>query len=78
MKITDFMVFDENGEELLADPNGNNVAFKCWKCDHPVLAIALLNQRGFDEKHPAKCRGCNALYALDVREKMEKLYIYEV
>jgi hypothetical protein len=56
MKITDFLVVDENGEEISADPHGNNLAFCCMKCGHPILAVALGNQRGSDEHtpHPAE------------------------
>jgi transcription elongation factor Elf1 len=78
MTITDFLVMDGNGDEIHADPFGNNVAFECPNCGHPVLAIALDNQRGSDEEHPAKCRGCGRSYFLDVRVQAEKLYIHEL
>lgn len=76
MKITDFLVMDTNGEEIEADPHGNNIAFCCMACGYPVLAVALENQRGSDEEHPASCRGCGAKYFLDVRVHTEKLYIH--
>ena len=50
MKITDFLVMDMNGDEIEADPHGNNLAFCCMECGHPVVAVALENQRGSDEK----------------------------
>ncbi|EOK5726410.1 hypothetical protein ACM6U3_004330, partial [Vibrio vulnificus] len=80
MRITGFDVFDENGDALDADTHGNNVAFSCFVCGHPVLAVCLDNQRGSDEDHPANCKGkdCNAAYVLDVRERMEKIYIFNV
>ena len=75
MKITDFLVMDSEGNEVLADPHGNNLAFCCPTCGHPILAVALANQRGNDEAHPAICRGCAAKYFLDVRVGAKKLYI---
>lgn len=69
---------DTNGEEIKADAHGNNVAFCCMDCGHPILAIALENQRGSDEEHPAECKGCGAKYFLDVREGSEKLYVHPV
>lgn len=78
MKITDFLVLDTDGSETPADPHGTNIAFCCMTCGHPVLAVALENQRGSDEEHPAICRGCNAQYFLDVRPQSGKLYIHLV
>jgi len=76
MKITNFLVMDEDGLEVASDPHGNNVAFCCIKCGHPILAVALENQRGSDEEHPVACRGCEAKYFLDIRLESEKLYIH--
>ena len=78
MKITDFLVMDTNGTEIAADPFGNHLAFCCWACGYPVLAITLENQRGSDEAHPAICKGCGEQYFLDVRPRSEKLYIHTV
>ena len=78
MKISNFLVLDTNGSEISADPHGNNLAFCCWACGHPVLAIAFKNQRGSDEEHPAACKGCNVQYFLDIRPQSEKLYIHAV
>lgn len=78
MKITDFLVMDTLGAELPADPHGNNIAFQCWVCGYPVLAVALDNQRGSDEDHPAECRGCGTGYFLDIRVRAKKLYIHDV
>ena len=78
MKITDFLVMDTHGNEVRADPFGNNLAFSCPECGHPVVAIALENQRGSDESHPASCRGCGVNFFLDVRRQAEKLYIHVV
>lgn len=75
MKVTDFLVLDTDGNEILADPHGNNLAFSCPTCGAPVLAVALENQRGWDEEHPAVCRSCESAYFLDIREHAKKLYI---
>ena len=78
MKITGFLVLDSDGREIPADPHGNNLAFSCMACGHPIVAVALENQRGSDEGHPATCKGCNAQYFLDVRPQAEKLYIHSL
>ena len=76
MKITGFLTMDTNGLEILADAHGNNIAFCCMECGHPVLATALENQRGSDEYHPATCKRCSVRYFLDVRPQAGKLYIH--
>jgi hypothetical protein len=58
MKVTDFLIMNGDGVEISADAFGNNVAFSCPTCRHPILATALDNQRGSDEEHPAECKGC--------------------
>ena len=78
MRIKDFLAMDGMGDKILADAHGNNIAFSCFQCDHPVLAVALKNQRGSDEEHPAICKGCGARYFLDVRSHMEKLYVHSL
>ena len=78
MKITDFLTMDGMGVEIQADAHGTNIAFSCSGCGHPVLAVALENQRGSDEEHPAICKGCGAKYFLDVRAHMEKLYVHSL
>lgn len=78
MKITDFLVMDGNGSEIEAAPYGNNLAFCCFRCEHPILAVALEHERGSDEGHPAGCRRCGAQYFLDIRPHAEKIYIHVV
>ncbi|OUS25554.1 hypothetical protein A9Q99_21085 [Gammaproteobacteria bacterium 45_16_T64] len=75
MKITGFIALDEEGSALLADAHGNNVAFNCLSCGHPILAIARDHQRGFSEASPADCKGCQQKHFLDVRPEMEKFYV---
>ncbi len=78
MKITGFLIMDGTGTEIPADPFGNNVAFCCSRCGHPVLATALPDQRGCDDDHPAKCRRWGKSYFLDVCLQTEKIYIHVV
>jgi len=78
MKITDVLVMDGSGEELPADPFGNNLAVSCQVCGHPILLIALDNQRGSDEDHPATCRSCGQKYFLDIRGQSEKIYVHTI
>ena len=76
MKITDCLILDSNGDIVEADPHGNNIAFCCMECRHPIVAVALENQRGWDEDHPATWRKCEARYFLDIRAQAAKLYIH--
>ena len=78
MKITDFLIMDTNGDVIQADAHGNNIAFSCSACGHPVLAIARDNQRGSDEEHPATCKGCGKNHYLDVRSHANKVYIHQL
>jgi len=78
MKITDFYAMDGEGNEIIADPHGNNIAISCEICSHPILLTALENQRGSDEQHPAKCKGCGQKYFLDVRSHKEMLYVHKL
>jgi hypothetical protein len=56
--ITKFRCTDEKGQQILCDAFGNNVAFNCSNCNHPMLAIIRENQRGSDANHPAECPNC--------------------
>lgn len=38
-RVTDFECVDDTGHRILCDAFGNNVAFKCPNCAHPVLSI---------------------------------------
>jgi predicted RNA-binding Zn-ribbon protein involved in translation (DUF1610 family) len=59
-RVTNFHLVDEAGGRSLCDAFGNNAAFKCPKCEHPMLAIILptQNRRGSTADNPAVCRGC--------------------
>ncbi len=80
LRITNFDVFDENGNVLLADAQGNNIAFNCFECGHPVIAIARDNQKGSDELHPAECKGenCSASFVLQINTNMKKMSIHKI
>lgn len=78
MKITNFLILNSHGDEVSGDAHGNNLAFICEECGHPVLVTALKNQRGNDVDHPAKCKGCGEEYFIDPRKRSEKLYIFTV
>jgi len=69
---------NDKGEAIQADAHGNNVAILCSSCKHPVLLTSLVNQRGSDEAHPAKCNGCGEAYFLNVREETDKFYVYTI
>jgi hypothetical protein len=45
-RVTDFHLVNEFGERVLCDAFGNNVAFKCHDCGHPMLRIVLPKQNG--------------------------------
>lgn len=73
-RVTDFHLVDEAGERSLCDAFGNNVAFDCPKCGHPMLAIVLpkQNRRGSTPENPAICRHCG-FRAWVVAEPAKKL-----
>ncbi|OCH11864.1 hypothetical protein [Aliivibrio sp. 1S128] len=75
MRITNFKAFDSDNSQLSVDAYGNNIAFQCLKCGHPILGIARLNQRGSDLKHPASCKKCGVLHYLHIVEAENKIYI---
>jgi hypothetical protein len=60
-RVTDFHLVNETGDRVLCDAYGNNVAFKCKMCGHPMLAIVLpkQNRRGSTPNNPAVCRHCD-------------------
>lgn len=80
MKIEDFCVRRDSGDgkKIAADPYGNNVAFECFQCGHPVLAIARENQRGSKESNPAECRGCHVKYVIEGDEATKTVIVREI
>lgn len=75
MKITDFQLIGADGVALNSDAFGNNVAFNCIQCRHPILAILRPNQRGSSIDAVVECRGCQSGYYLDVDESMKRLML---
>ncbi len=78
MKITNFLILNSSGDNVPSDAHGNNLAFLCSNCGYPILSVAVKNQRGFDEEHPAICKDCGKAFFLDIRENSEKIYIHEL
>lgn len=74
--ITNFSTLGSDGKPIQADPFGNNVAFRCKVCSHPVLAIAMENQRGYSERNPAECRSCGTRYCIQVDEDAEEIHVH--
>ena len=65
-KLTNCTVKNSHDDLIAAHPFGNNIAFGCQFCWHPVLATDYDNFPGSDNEHPAICRGCGRGYYLDV------------
>jgi len=63
MSVTGCGVLYDN-KPTKADPFGNNVAWACPRCKHPVLFVcAKIATKGFDGKFTA-CSGCGAEYTI--------------
>jgi hypothetical protein len=58
LTITNFQCVDDKGQTVPCDAFGNNVAFSCPLCSHPMLAIIRNSQRGSYAGNPAVCRSC--------------------
>jgi predicted RNA-binding Zn-ribbon protein involved in translation (DUF1610 family) len=56
--VTDFWHIDYARRTVRCDAFGNNVAFDCPDCGHPMLAIIRENQRGSSVTNPSICRSC--------------------
>ena len=52
-----YTVKNSHGEAIAADQDGNNVAFICQNCGHPVLMSQYMHEEG--EIH---CRDCEHEY----------------
>ena len=74
--ITDFDVCYEG--KINADQFGNNVAFACPRCNHPVLAINRKNWRGNKKSNPAMCRQCKRCYVIEVCKRSKTVTVKEV
>jgi predicted RNA-binding Zn-ribbon protein involved in translation (DUF1610 family) len=76
MTITGFIGIYSDGLPAKIDAHGNNVAFACPSCGHPVLAIAREHQRGYAANNPAVCAGCGERLVIEVRESTKKVVIH--
>jgi hypothetical protein len=57
-RVSHLSCVDERDRPVPCDTFGNNVAFACPRCGHPMLAIAREHQRGSSPDNPARCRKC--------------------
>ncbi len=78
MNITKFVILDGQGDVLPSDANGENLAFSCPCCGHPIIASSKKGKRGSNEDTPSICKSCNEMYFLDIRKRSEKLYVFNV
>jgi uncharacterized protein (DUF983 family) len=62
MKTTDCQIFYK-GEATPADAHGNNIAWCCAACGHPLLFVCRDNQKGFGGK-ATQCHGCGKSYTI--------------
>ena len=68
MKITDFICQDGEGKSLHSDAFGNNAAVSCPLCSHPILFVALNNQKGSSASYKTKCKGCSTEFFMEIEE----------
>lgn len=67
-----------DGKKIDSHPSGNNVAFVCLKCSHPVLAVlGPIGSMGISEDKPTTCKGCGSNYVLepDNKDDATKLFL---
>ena len=76
--VSDFRVVDESGYPVLADPHGNNVAFRCLSCGGPVLAVILEHQRGSSAANPPVCRACLSRYWVEAEVPSSRLVVHRI
>jgi hypothetical protein len=73
--ITNFRCVDGAGRDVPCDAFGNNVALKCPKCGHPVVAIAREHQRGSGATNAAECRECGLKCWIEPTETNLRLHV---
>ncbi|MET1083227.1 MAG: hypothetical protein ABWY12_09310 [Burkholderiales bacterium] len=76
--VSGFAVVDENGFPVLADPHGNNVAFRCLGCGGPVLAVVREYQRGSSERSPTFCRACGLRFWVEAIVGEARLVVHRL
>jgi len=77
-KVTDFRYIKYEQMTVRCDAFGNNVAFVCPKCGHPMLAIIREDQRGSDANNPAICRSCDFRCWLEANDVEKALKLHSV
>jgi len=75
MRVTGFRCVGPDGQVILCDAFGNNVALACPNCGHPLLITVLPNGRGSDKEHRAKCGGCGRETWVDVKAEDNSIWI---
>jgi DNA-directed RNA polymerase subunit RPC12/RpoP len=76
--VSGLSVVDEAGFPVLADPHGNNVAFRCLGCGAPVLAVVLEHQRGCSAQKPSVCPACGAKFWVEAVVTEQQLVVHRV
>ncbi len=61
-----------------ADAHGNNVAFACLNCSHPVLATLMPHQRGSSAEKPTQCHACSTAFWVEVQTARNRLQVHRV
>lgn len=77
MKITGFDCLKNSGGSLPSDAFGNNLAASCPVCGHPVLFVALANQKGSASSHATVCKGCGRNYYISINETNSSITVHE-
>lgn len=59
------VAFDFEGAPTRVHADGNNSAWSCASCGHPVLFVYLQGRIGSAEDDPTECAGCGKEYYLN-------------
>ena len=70
-KKSEYAAKNSYGEPIAADHHGNNIAFVCQNCGHPVLAPADPSRR-FKKSEETYCINCKHNYSLKWKEDEPK------
>jgi hypothetical protein len=77
MKISNFPCKNSLGEPVSSDTFGNNAAISCPCCNHPILFIALDNQKGSSPSHATECKGCKRSFYINVNMESQTIVVHE-
>lgn len=75
--VSGFNVWSQS-QPVPADAHGNNVAFACLNCAHPVLATLMQHQRGSSAEKPTQCLNCSGNYWVEVLAARNRLQVHRV